>query len=96
MPHYLNEMSITISKRRRGIYKKRLIEHRGRRIKNLRVVSDAKTPLNPRHSNLGSLFHCHPQIFPCDDTIPEGSTVPPQPIDLASGSSAGEDLASRS
>lgn len=64
--------------------------------KNLRVVSDGKMPLNPRQSNLGSLFHSHPHLFPCDAVIPVVSTVPPQPTDSASGSSVGEDFASRS
>ena len=57
---------------------------------NLRIVFEGKIPRNPKQSNRGSLCHCQPVLFPCEDELPVGSIAPPQPTEAASGSSKDE------
>lgn len=61
------------------------------RTHHLRVVFDGKIPRKPKQSNRGSLCHCQPLLFPCEDELPVGSIAPPQPTEADSGSSKEED-----
>uniref|UniRef100_A0A6M2E647 Uncharacterized protein n=1 Tax=Populus davidiana TaxID=266767 RepID=A0A6M2E647_9ROSI len=63
--------------------------------KKTTISLDGKTPLKPRQSRLGSLNHCHPTSFPCEDDIAERSTPEPQPKLAASGSSSAFDFSER-